>query len=133
LKFYANVHNAVYVVIPANRVIDPTTLHQTSTRGLRAQFFQHMFDSVAASELHGWTEDERKKVENYLMAHKDLGVRLYLADERDQKIVENGGEIATARCVVFLPTEDGSTQCEHPALAGSNFCRDHIETVEAVV
>jgi hypothetical protein len=134
LKFYADCHNATYVITPATRIIDPQTLHQMPVRGLRAKFFRHVFDSVDAARELGWTEEERKRVEEGLLGHKDFGRKVYLAGDMDQKIASSPSSVPTARCVVFLPEPDGgSTQCESPALVGSNFCRTHVETVEAAV
>lgn len=107
---------------------------QMPVRGLRAKFRRHVFDSEAAAQELGWTVEERKRVEDGLLGNKDFGKRVYLAGDMDEKLASSPSSLPTARCVVFLPEPDGgSSQCENAALTGSNFCRTHVETVEAAV
>ncbi len=68
-------HNAVYVLLPRARQVDPTSgIRRPPTKGLRAEFQNGYWDSDKAAKLpsNRWTEEEKLEVENYLLLHEDF-------------------------------------------------------------
>lgn len=94
--------------------------------GLQARFFGHVFDSEKSQRELGWTEDERKEVEDYLLAHRDF-------NRPGGFYLENVGEasrpvhIKAGRCIAFFINEHGeSEQCPNEPAGDTDYCGQHL-------
>lgn len=136
MLFQSRWYNASYVIKPTVTIIYPGQGQETR-RGLRAEFRgdQRLFDSESAAEKHGWTEDDRKWVEEYLVRHQDFGSGLYLApgermpDWLAQKVgttkIDDAAKRNMRRCADIRPGRDGLVHCSEQPAVGSDFCAAH--------
>jgi hypothetical protein len=130
MKFQSRWVKATYIVRPTTRIIYPGQGSELKP-GLRAEFDgqQRIFDSSRAQERYGWTDEERERVENHLLKHKDWGRGLYLAPGEvlsdDKASIARPTKAVTKRCA-FITTEGGDiTQCKKEATLGKEFCQEH--------
>jgi hypothetical protein len=141
MKFQSKWRNALYIVRPTTKTIIPGFGVQYQ-KGLFAKFKgeQRIFDSVAAQEEHGWTDEEREQVEKHLLSHKDFGHGLYLApgeeltDEqrgwvRDQRVFDK----PKTRCMHVWVDGVEVKQCPNEASVGQEFCDLHLPTESKIV
>jgi hypothetical protein len=94
------------------------------TKPLRAVFHEgtHTFDSEREQQLHGWSDEEREQVENYLRNHIDYNVYIFPDSAVDQ--LENLEEQV---CIVTeVDPETGEPMyCGRPLEPGSDTCARH--------
>ena len=90
MKFRSRNRKITYTVRQAHKITENGEVRVT--RGLRAEFNGmpgqgSTFDSETAARKLNWSDEERKKVENYLIAHADYGRRLFRLED-DSAIVD---------------------------------------------
>lgn len=138
MRFASTAQRTKYVVKPKYRTMDDNGQVQPHP-GLTARFLNHTFDSERAQADLGWTDEQRKQVENHLLAHKDFdrpgGIFLdTAAGESKADILRAAGhpmaeQMATKeqpRCLFFFRNDSGEAeQCPHVALAESDYCNQH--------
>lgn len=134
MRFVAVADRAKYVVAghPRRRGVDPATGVVVPIPGLEARFFGHVFDSEKAQKDLGWTDDERKLVERYLLGHEDLDKHngFYLEDQAYGKVPGKDravpAGVSSTRCTEFFQNEDGEyEQCPNESVEGTEFCAQH--------
>ncbi len=100
--------------------------------GLKARFVgpQRIFDSEQAQKLHGWSDEDRVYVENWLLKRPEFNNGIYLAP--GETLTEDQINIASslpsafkAKCTFIELVEGGFEQCLNQATAGREFCADH--------
>jgi hypothetical protein len=110
--------------------------------GLIAKFKgpQRLFDSVAAQEELGWSDEDRLYVEKRLLGHKDFGRGLYLAPgetlpEDMVEHVKNKTALtkAKARCQFISAAGGEINQCSNEAALGQSFCAEHDPARQQIV
>lgn len=113
MVFLSFANRAKYVIAghPRRKVWDPTTGTTTPYPGLEARFLNHRFDSVASQRDKGWTDEQRKMVENYLISHRDFdaphGIHLEVVDgETKEQLIAASGHVTTPQMV------DGESRCQ---------------------
>lgn len=124
MRFVSAAIRAKYVVAghPKHIVMNgPTPVMQP---GLSARFFGHVCDTEKAQREQGWTDDERKIVEDYLMGHRDFNRPggFYL-----ENVVDAAPPTDRAtRCLAFFRNESGeSEQCPSQTLGETDYCEQH--------
>ncbi|HET9672660.1 MAG TPA: hypothetical protein VFQ40_07405, partial [Actinomycetota bacterium] len=131
-------------VIPGHarrKVLDTNTGMIHAYPGLEARFKNHLFDSELQQRDKGWTDEQRKLVENYLLAHRDYdaphGIHLEVADgESREEIIARAGHVVTPtsvegakRCAAYIRNERGESElCPKPAAIG-DMCAQHAAMV----
>lgn len=139
MRFLSFPQRAKYVVRPTRKVfIDGQPDVQ---RGLTARFLNHTFDSDKTQAQLGWTDAERKQVEDHLLAHPDFerhgGIYLdEIVEGKQQKVARMPSSLASAdqpRCVAFIRNEEGEAeQCPRSALEDGDLCEEHAAASVAV-
>jgi hypothetical protein len=119
-----------YVVRPKWEQVHPVSGKVTPVPGLSAQFRgrDRLFDTEAAQKTLGWTDEERKQVEEYLLGHQDFGYRLWLAPGQttpEGLNVNVGSGPQEVRCGHFITKDGEIRQCKNKALVGQEFCGTH--------
>lgn len=136
MRFQSRWDNAVYVVRPTY-VLNIAPGQAEIKRGMKAVFSgrDRIFDSESSQVLNGWTDEERKQVEDYLLKHRDFGAGLYLAPG---EIPPVGVEVAApelTRCSHIATVNGKITQCKDDARLGEDFCAKHsgVEVVSGML
>lgn len=114
-----------YVIVPrVKTIVNGTTL--ATTPGLSARFLNHLCDTEREQRNKGWTNEERKTVEAFLLAHEDY-MRpggFYLENAADDQAPIPPME--AVRCIAFFRNETNEVeQCPSKPLDGSEFCAEH--------
>lgn len=136
MRFQSRWDNAVYVVRPTY-VVNLAPGQQEIKYGLKARFMgrDRIFDSEQAQAADGWTDEQRKQVEDYLLKHRDFGSGLYLAPG---EAAPAGVEVAAPeikRCGHIATVNGKITQCKEDARLGDDFCAKHsgVEIVSGLL
>ena len=138
MRFASTARRIKYVVKAKYRTMGDDG-QVTPHPGLAARFLNHAFDSDKSQTELGWTDEQRKMVENHLLAHKDFdrpgGIFLdTAAGESKADILRAAGhpmaeQMATKeqpRCLFFFRNNEGEAeQCPHIAVAESDYCIQH--------
>ncbi len=139
MVFLSAFNRAKYVVTghPRRKVTDPSTGITTPYPGLEARFLGNRFDSVRSQAEKGWTDEQRKTVENYLLGHRDFdrpgGIFLETVDgeTKEQLIRQAGHEVTPSqvagkkRCVAWIRNERQESElCPKEATHG-DLCAAH--------
>lgn len=139
MVFLSAAQRAKYVVsgYPRRKVTDLGTGAINTYPGLEARFLNHRFDSVTTQRDKGWTDEQRKLVENYLLAHRDFdaprGIHLEIVDgETKEQLMAAAGHVSTPekidgrnRCAAWIRNEHGESEmCPKPAIHGE-LCAQH--------
>lgn len=128
-----------FTVRPASQIIvhGPTGPTTEQVKPLRAIFKygnEHTFDSTAAQEEYGWTDEERELVEKKLQDPSNgyFGRfderRIYRADlPQPRDLIAQSDE---ERCIGVNIIEGTPKRCDKKSIEGSLYCDDHVlETV----
>jgi hypothetical protein len=129
MRFVSAATRAKYVVVPKYTVMNGP--NQTAVPGLTARFFGHVFDSQKSQRELGWTDEEREKVENYLLGHRDFNRHggFYLENAADLAVPR---ELGAKRCIAFFRNEAGeSEQCPREPVEGKDYCDEHAAMMMA--
>lgn len=144
MRFASSARRIKYVVAghPRRKIVNTDTGVTESYPGLEARFLNHVFDSETSQVAKGWTDEQRKIVENYLLGHPDFdrpgGFYLDVAGTGQSKaeiLREAGHPMADdpavagqERCLFFYPDPDHVgevAQCPAQAVGGTEFCSQH--------
>jgi hypothetical protein len=144
MRFVSHARRIKYVVAghPRRKIANKETGVTDSYPGLEARFLNHVFDSEQSQIAKGWTIEQRKIVESYMLGHPDFdrpgGFYLDVASTGESKadVLRNAGHPMAdspavgnqERCMFFYPDPDHSgevAQCPAAALAHSEFCGSH--------
>jgi hypothetical protein len=141
---HKNRHKFVVAGHPRRKVTDPTTGITTPYPGLEARFMGHRFDSVRQQAEKGWTDEQRKTVENYLLQNREFdrpgGIFLETVDgESKEQVIAAAGHVVTPnavggkkRCVAWIRNErDESELCPKEATHG-DLCATHAGLISEV-
>ena len=144
MVFVSFANRAKYVIAghPRRKVMDPSTGFVIPYPGLEARFMGHRFDSVQQQREKGWTDEQRKTVENYLLQHRDFdspgGIHLEVVDgESKLDVIRAAGhaDITLAatdekrRCVAWIRNERNESElCPNEATVG-DLCAQHAGMV----
>jgi hypothetical protein len=134
MRFISVPRRAKYVVRPTTRTMNALGMPEIH-KGLQARFLNHIFDSEKAQTQLGWTDEERKAVERYMMSHRDYGAHngFYLEEIDEEKGATRVNLPAgpkTTRCIAFFRNEDKEIeQCPKEATVG-DYCADHAAEEE---
>lgn len=123
MRFVSAATRAKYVVVPAYTTMNGPT--PVPVPGLKARFFGHVFDSEKSQRELGWTDADRKKVEEHLLNHKDFNRHggFYMESVADVPFHKDVGE---KRCIAFFRNEAGeSEQCPRTPVEGYDYCDEH--------
>lgn len=148
MKFLSGTRAAkmTYVVEAKRPMFDPTSGTRWFTDPLYAEFKQHKFDSEAAQRTYGWTDEQRKKVEEHLLNHQDWGRsdgRGIFLDQTatakptsEQELVEAAkarGTVPERRCLFMQDVGEDTIQCDQkiPIDQPSDYCSTHEAILEA--
>lgn len=147
MRFQSAFLNTTYIIRPSLVKPDPITgQNQVVQTPLKAKFLgpQRIFDSENAQRKFGWSDEERKAVEVYLLSHRDFGKAskharggLYLAPgetlpQEYNYLVEKSTPLTAPRldgqkrCAFISTGPDDVVQCEDPALEGEELCERHL-------
>lgn len=136
MKFSSGFNTAVYVIRPqVVRHDEWTGQPKTIREAIRAHFIDHLFDSEIAQKAHGWTDEQREKVEEYLLTHPDMG----RVDGRGLTKVEDApvGAIGTlteeTTCRYFRDVDGEVLKCPKPVSDEdplNMYCALHMEKEE---
>lgn len=136
MRFQSRWDNAVYVVRPTY-VVNIAPGQQEIKYGMKAVFSgrDRIFDSETSQNANGWTDEQRKQVEDYLLKHRDFGNGLYLAPGEN---APEGVEVVAPevrRCSHIATVNGKITQCKDDALIGEDFCPAHngVEVVSGLL
>jgi hypothetical protein len=137
MRFVSTASRANYVVKPSWKTINALGQPEVH-RGLRAKFLFHTFDTDKAQRELGWTDDERKIVEEYLLGHRDYdhprGFYLEIVDG-EQRPVRAPATVGQRRCIATIRNEQNEAeQC--PALLKEDegdYCEEHAAAAEAAM
>jgi len=130
MRFLSAATRAKYVVVPAYTTMNGPV--KVPVSGLRARFFGHVFDSEKAQRDLGWTDEERKRVEDYLLGHRDFNRHGGFYLENTDVVLQTPGLVK--RCIAFFRNEDGeSEQCPREPTEGSEYCDEHKAMMAAEV
>lgn len=139
MKFRSKWSKAIYIVRPSRRQTDQLGIVNIAP-GLRAVFDEdnHSFDSVAAQEAAGWSDEERVAVEEHLLKHKDYGNGLILMPGQDipeemQAIARVNRDEVSTKCVHVDFIDGEIQQCKNEAVPGDQKCDQHKERQSQVV
>lgn len=125
--------NATYTLRPASRSI-VNGIPQNNP-ALRAVFDNHRFDSGRVQKALGWTDEDRRLVEQYLMDHPDFGSPRGMSIEAHtiESLKDSPVRIPAlqVRCAAFYrDAETGeSVQCERQPKDGEDFCVEHLAEI----
>lgn len=134
---FANRKKFVVAGHPRRKVMDTTTGVITPYPGLEARFLNNRFDSRSAQREKGWTDEQRKTVENYLLNHRDFdaphGIHLEVVDgETKEQLIAAAGHVVTPtsveggrRCTAWIRNERQESElCPKQATHG-DLCAQH--------
>ena len=119
MKFRTKFRKITYVVRRQDIMVESGL--KTVTKGLRAEFVDHSFDSETAQRRLGWTDADREAVEAYLIGHSDFGKGLYLVQGDDQTRVAETTQPHT--CLAIYVVQGESQSCGRPC--EGDFCPEH--------
>lgn len=134
-----------YVVESKRPMFDVTSGTRWFTRPLYAEFKQHKFDSEAAQRTYGWTDEERKKVEEHLLNNPDWGrsdgrgifhdtTATVISSEKDLiEAAKQRGTVPERRCLFMQEVGEDTVQCDQkiPIDQPSDYCATHEAILEA--
>jgi hypothetical protein len=132
MKFRSHNLNLIVVVQPARDVlvtVGASAGTKMRTSPLRAYFRSGMFDSVNAQSYHGWTEDERIRVEDALMNHREFekpgGIFLEDGESLPPRFAKpTEKSLASDTCIFQMRTPSGAEPCGKPSVLGP-YCEEH--------
>lgn len=134
MKFRTKYRHIDYEVIPATYRTDQYGRREIVPGGLVAQFREHFFDSDIAQKRLIWSDDQRKRVEAYLMHHGDFGDSLYFADgqnppewfrKEDQPTAHLAPEVIRCVATVFDDLHPQGRLCMKEAVSDNELCAEH--------
>lgn len=129
MRFLSAANRAKWVVVPAYTTYNgPTAI---PVPGLKARFFGHVFDSEKSQRELGWTDEEREKVEEYLLSHQDFNKHggFYLETQAESNVIT---PLGPKRCIAFFRNESGeSEQCPREPIEGGDYCDEHAAVMAA--
>lgn len=97
-------------------------------RGLHAQFVDNRFDTEQAQRTEKWSDEQRKQVEEGLLASEDLNRTLSLIDPNFEIGPQIMPEVLTC---LFDVTVDGNVEsCGRPAISEDGYCQKHAAMIE---
>jgi len=132
--FQSRFNKHTFVVRPTRVAIDPVHGVRTPLPGLIAEFdrFTRLFDSEDAQQKHGWSDEERVAVEDWLLGNKAFGKDIFLAPGELQKLDEATvakmrvkPAVKVRRCIDLRIVKGQVFQCDQEATAGRDYCKAH--------
>lgn len=129
MRFVSRFNAITYVVQPSQHQFSPLGSRMPNTPSVKAQFKNHMFDSVHAQKAEHWSDEIRVHVENHLKSHGDMrGGGLYVEGmEPDTLILSPEQEARGLSCVATLTAPDGSTiMCGKRPVIRDDMCAEHV-------
>lgn len=129
MRFVSAATRAKYVVVPKYTVMNGPT--PTPMPGLTARFFGHVFDSDKSQRELGWTAEEKERVEQHLLNHRDFNRHggFYLENAADLAAPQ---PLGAKRCIAFFRNEaDESEQCPREPIEGKDYCDEHSAMMAA--
>jgi len=130
MRFVARAERAKYVYKPMVKHVNGGVA--TMERGLTARFLGHVFDSERAQKALGWTDEDRRAVERFLLEHYDFNRPngFYLEDAQHVGEVAMPAAGAVLRCLEFFVNEAGeSEQCPNEVVGDGEYCSAHEPVV----
>lgn len=138
MKFLSGARSrtACYVVEAQRQIMDMATGRSQTTPPLRAKFKDHKFDSEIAQRELGWSEEQRKRVEEHLIHHPDFGRSdgrgLFYDNSATISEAELVASGARRRCVFMQDVGEETLQCaEMVDEPGVDYCSLHLPIVIA--
>ena len=130
MRFRCKYQSAKYVIRAAYTKVDNGV--PIPVKGLRAQFANHIFDSVKAARDNYWTEEERNLVEQTILRHPDFDRGFIKPAEESVEDFARYAEMAdkaanaTARCIATFETPNGAEPCGRSVTGDTDYCLEHI-------
>jgi len=134
MKFQTKRDNTVYVVVPKTSTYNIQGMKILTGQGLRAEFGgrHNIWDSEIAQKRKGWSDEDRIRVEKYLLNHRSFGHGLYLAfGEQIPEYLQDEFTVQTtehySNCEKFWVDGDLGeiVQCPNKVIKGLRFCAEH--------
>lgn len=148
-KLYVSGNRArsvTYVVVRAQDGIDPITGTRVNGKEVTIDFRDHKWDSAQAQKAHQWTDEMRKRCENYLENEGDYhpqkghlfgcpdwqrgdGTGIFLDQTLEQKFFRSETELKAALgadlnrvCTAMKEVDDAIVQCGNPVVGEEEYC-----------
>lgn len=141
MKFRSSAKEAVIVVRPQEVYVEAGL--RRVTRPLRAEFHDHLFDSVEAQKRYQWTDEERELVERAIMNNPRfmapnavLGFPRFYLHELETQPQAPATRPATSGllCMWSVPDPSGDTVlCRQPVAEGQDYCEEHLNVLRGHV
>jgi hypothetical protein len=129
MQFRSKWRKPQYVVRPTYKTIIAPGQEQIH-QGLRAMFQDDgarggFLDTEAQQRALGWSDEERERVEQYLLNHSDFGSAFVLADQVDLQ----PADVMPEGCVFVDPDGPIAEMCGKARAEDSAYCEEHKELV----
>ena len=139
--FQSRFNNHSFVVQPTTKTYYPGQGWDINP-GLAAEFDKRtrLFDSVAAQEKNQWTDEQRIRVEDWLLKCKAFGKDIFMAPGELQKLDESTiakmrvkPKSKVRRCQDVRIVDGEVVQCEAEATVGREHCERHDPKAQRIV
>jgi hypothetical protein len=139
MLFISSFDSGMYTVDPTYYELSGP--HRNKVQGLHANFRNHMFDSADAQKQERWTDEQRERVETYLLEHEDFvksGETIVMPELRaairlaDDVLTEPQEKVAGQRCLFTVPVDGGMLDVCGAAVEteGEMYCDKHLKEIE---
>lgn len=132
MRFYSRDSQPRYVIVPRTYTHFGNGQRELN-KGLAVQFHNHILDTLDAQQEEGWTNEERKEVEDHLQNHRDFGSSIRYLDASPAEAEAALAEEDTGPvefCVWMVQTSEGLSACGERSTAG-DYCEKHAAMADA--